>query len=123
VNFPELSRRPALKTRQTTVDPTLRDPMTNGAEATNAQFTRARRQWDVSIDFLTPADVQQLEDFVNARTDGAFFGTNPFYFTDNRDLSNPRQLNVRFATLPAYNDAGDVEGEKRQNCTFTIREI
>lgn len=118
--FPELSRQPALKTHGTTLDPTLRDSYDNGMESTRARFTRARRQWDVSIDFLTPEDVIVLQAFVDNK---AVYGANLFLFPDNRDPENPIAYRVRFSTLPSYSDTGNVGGDFRQNCTFQIREV
>jgi len=46
-----------------------------------------------------------------------------FLFPDPRDPKNPQNYQVRFSTLPAYTDSGNVEGEFRQDCTFTIREV
>ena len=119
-DFPELSRKPALRTKTSTIDPTLRDTMENGMETTRAKFTRRRRQYSVSIDLLTPADVQLLEQFVeNIVTYGAL----PFIFFDHRDPTNPLQLLVRFSVLPAFTDCGWVAGFFRQNCTFELREV
>jgi hypothetical protein len=118
--FPSLSRAPKLSTRTSTQDPTLRDPMENGMETTRAKFTRRRRQWNVSIDFLTNDDWNALETFVQ---EDAVYGANIFIFPDNRDPANPQSLEVRFATIPAYTDAGFVEDQFRQNCTFVIREV
>jgi hypothetical protein len=120
LTFPQLSRKPALKTRGTMLDPTLRDSYENGMEATRARFTRTRRQWEIAIDALTPADVKRLQDFVELQ---AVYGANPFLFTDVRDPRNPEQVTVRFSVLPAYMDAGNVAGEFRQNATFSLREI
>lgn len=117
--FPELSRKPALKTRRAHLDPTLRDSFENGAEATRPQNKSRRRQWDVSIDALTPDDVDKLDFFLEKE---AVYGSNGFIFPDNRDPRNPRQYRVRFSVLPAMTDAGNVKGEFRQNCTFQIRE-
>ena len=119
-DFPQLSRKPALKTRGTTLDPTIRDSYENGMESTRARSTRQRRQWSVSIDLLTPADVEQLQEFVVRK---AVYGANAFFFADQRDPKNPQSYRVRFATIPAYTDAGHVEGEFRQNCTFELREV
>ena len=118
--FPELTRKPALKTRGTRIDTTLRDPMSNGAEASRASATRRRRQWEYTIDALTPADYTALEEFVENVAEG---GANPFLFQDLRDPTNPQTFTVRFSTIPAYQDAGSLQGEFRQNCTFTIREL
>jgi len=120
MDFPTLSRKPALKTRESTIDPTLRDSLENGMETSRARFTRRRRQFDVSIEHLTPADKTTLEDFVE--TD-AVFGALSFNFPDNRDPANPVSLNVRFSTIPSYVEAGNEEGVFRQNCTFQIREV
>lgn len=120
LEFPQLSRKPALKTRRAMIDPTLRDSLENGMEATRPRFRRPRRQWSVSIDLLTPADCAALDDFV---TKQALYGSVEFLFADERDPHNPKQLIVRFSLLPAYNDAGNVEGEFRQNCTFELREL
>jgi hypothetical protein len=122
LQFPQLSRKPALKTRGKTLDPTLRDQMENGMETTRARYTRRRREWAVSIDAMTPVDVEILDEFVEKL---AVFGANVFSFEDTRDKRNPKQYFVRFPDggLPSYADAGFVKGELRQNCTFTIREV
>lgn len=117
--FPTLSRKLALRTKTTSLDPTLRDPMENGMETTRAKFTRRRRTWDVAIDFLTNADVTALETFV---VNTAVYGANIFTIVDTRPAS-PVTLTVRFATIPAYTDAGWMVGEFRQNTTFSIREV
>lgn len=118
--FPELSRKPALKTKRSTVDPTKRDAMENGFEASALRFTRGRRQWDFTIDLMTPADVALLDDFVE---NTAAYGSTPFLFNDERDPSNPVQLTVRFATLPTYTDVDGTAIGVRQKCTFTLREM
>lgn len=118
--FPELSRKPALNQRETTVDPTLRDSYDNGMESTRARYTRARRTWDVTINLITPADKDTLTTFVEKQ---AVFGANFFGFPDSRDPANPQTYRVRFSTIPAYTDAGNVEGEFRQNTNFSIREV
>ncbi len=121
LTFPQLSRKPALRTRGTTLDPTIRDSYENGMESTRARYTRPRRQWDYAIDFLTPADVRRLQNFVEKK---AVFGALPFIFPDPaRDPSTPSYPNVRFSTLPSYTDAGNVDGQFRQNCAFQIREV
>jgi hypothetical protein len=120
VDFPQLTRKPKLATRGTTIDPTLRDSLENGMESTRARWTRRRRQWEVSIDLLTPADKDRLDEFVELE---AVYGANIFVFPDERDPHNPAYYFVRFSTLPAFSDAGNVEGQFRQNCTFTIREV
>ncbi len=119
-SWPELSRKPALKTKRKTSDPTMRDPMESGAEASRLRFPRGRREWDVTIDALTPADLQALDDFV---TNVAEYGNNPFLFTDDRDPTNIVTLTVRFSKIPDLTDAGNVEAEFRQNVTFSIREL
>lgn len=118
--FPELSRKPALKTHGVTIDPTLRDSYENGMESTRARYTRRRRQWDVSIDMITPQDYATLDSFVENL---AVYGANFFGFPDDRDPTNPQVYRVRFATIPAYVDAGNIEGQFRQNVTFTLREL
>lgn len=118
--FPELSRKPALKTRGSTLDPTLRDSMENGAEATGIRWTKRRRQWTVTIEALTPDDYDALEDFV---VNQAMFGANIFSFPDVRNPKSPQSYLVRFSTIPDYTDTGSVEGEFRQNCTFVLREV
>jgi len=120
LTFPQLSRKPALKTHGTMIDPTLRDPMENGMETTRARYTRMRRQWEISIDMLKPGDVLKLQSFVERKT---IYGAQVFLFPDPRDPKNPQNYQVRFSTLPAYTDSGNVEGEFRQDCTFTIREV
>jgi hypothetical protein len=118
--FPTLSRKPALRTKTTSIDPTLRDPTENGMETTRAKFTRRRRKWAVTIDFLTNADLDTLETFV--QTD-AVYGANIFTFVDTRPLSGPVTLMVRFETIPSYTDAGFTETEFRQNASFEIGEV
>lgn len=119
--FPELSRSPALKTKTTSLDPTLRDAMENGMSSSRAKFTRRRRRWTVAIDFLTNDDAAALEDFV---TRVAVYGANIFIFPDNRNPSGPdTSLYVRFEVIPVYTDAGWMQEEYRQNCTFEIGEV
>jgi hypothetical protein len=120
LQFPQLSRKPALNTQGTLLDPTLRDSYENGMEATRARYSRPRRQWDVSIKALTPDDVDTLQDFV---TNVANFGAVNFTYTDERDPRNPRQYNVRFSSLPKYTDGGNIKGVFCQDCTFQIREV
>jgi hypothetical protein len=84
--FPTLSRLPALRTKTTTLDPTLRDPMENGMVTTRAKFTRRRRKWAVTIDFLTINDQNMLEEFV---VNDAVYGANLFSFTDTRQPVAP----------------------------------
>jgi len=118
--FPDLSRRPAIKTRTSLpADPTLRDPMQSGAEATSLQFPRARRQWDITIEHLTWEDVEKLDDFVRHK---ACYGANPFFFRDARNPRNPKNLVVKFSVCPSSSDSV-VEGEIRQTCTFQLREV
>lgn len=119
IKFPQLSRKPALKTRGAQLDTTLRDNYENGMESTRARSTRRRRQWDVSIDLLTPEDMLALDKFVENRQQGAL----SFLFQEYRDPAGNVFYNVRFLKIPEYTDAGNVEGEWRQNCTFTIREV
>lgn len=118
--FPQLSRKPAIKTRQRTEDPTLRDPMENGAEATALQWTRGRRSWDITFDRLTQADWATLENFVRNQ---AKYGANIFTFQDDRDPRNPKTRKVRFAVIPEPEDADNTKDGVRQNVTFTIREV
>jgi hypothetical protein len=110
---------PALRTRTTSLDPTLRDPMENGMASSRARFTRRRRKWAVTIDMLTLADQAALETFVQ---DDAVYGAVIFTFVDNRPAS-PETLNVRFEVIPSYTDAGWVGSEFRQNCSFEIGEV
>jgi hypothetical protein len=119
-NFPELSRAPALRTKTSTIDPTLRDPMENGMETTRAKFTRRRRKWSVTIDFLTNDDWTRLETFVQQ---DAVYGAQIFIFPDNRDPRNPQSLCVRFDPVPTYTDAGFVGTEFRQNAAFGLSEV
>lgn len=120
LQFPQLSRSIALKTRETTLDPTLRDSYENGMESTRARYTRLRRQWEVSIDFLKPSDVTKLRTFVTKKV---MAGALPFTFQDKRDPKNPLYYTVRFSALPSYTDTGNVEGEFRQNTQFQLREV
>ena len=123
VTFPEISRRPAIKTRTGTSDPTLRDQMQNGAEATGLQFGRGRRTWDVTIENLTADDQTALETFYrDTSAKGSAYGVNPFLFVDNRDPRNPVSLHVKFAQLPSFTDVAVSEGIG-QNCTFQLREV
>lgn len=117
--FPTLSRKPALRTKTTTFDPTLRDTMENGMETTRARYTRRRRKWSVTIDFITNLDWLTLEAFVQ---NTAVYGANIFTFVDDRPAS-PETVNVRFETIPSYTDAGYVETGFRQNCTFELGEV
>lgn len=119
MRFPQLSRKPALKTRGSQLDATLRDNYENGMESTRARFTRRRRQWDYTIELLTPEDMLALDKFVEAVQQGAL----PFLFQEYRNPSGTEFHNVRFLKVPDYTDAGYVEGYFRQNCTFTIREV
>ena len=119
-SFPELSRAPALKTKTATNDPTLRDTLDNGMEDTRARFTRRRRSWTVTIEFLSNDDWNTLELWVQTV---AVYGANIFFFPDNRDPANPQQLMVRLAKLPEYTDAGWAQDQFRQHCTFEIREV
>jgi hypothetical protein len=119
-NFPDLSRKPALKTKDSLVDPTLRDNMENGMETTRAKFTRPRRQWTVTIEFLSATDKIRLQDFVE---DIAVYGANIFRFPDFRDATNPVWYSVRFSKLPNYEDEGWVEDTFRSSTTFEIREV
>ena len=119
-SWPNLSRTPALKTKGTRLDPTLRDDYENGMESSRAQYTRARREWDVTLEFLSPNDIQLLENFIEKT---ARFGQNIFIFPDRRDPLNPRFLHVRFSKLPSDTDTGWVEDAYRQTFTFSIREV
>jgi hypothetical protein len=118
VNFPELSRKPALKTKTTTLDPTLRDSYENGMESTRARYTRQRRQWDVQIEALTPDDKTALDNFVRLQ---AVYGAVRFFFPNPLDKDDV--WTVRFSTLPSYQDAGNIEGGFRTNCSFQLREV
>ena len=120
-HFPRLSRRPALKTKTSyAIDPTLRDDMANGMETTRAKFTRARLQYAITFEAMTNADIAALRDFVE---NVAVFGANIFWFTDARDKKNPKQLMVRFANLPAWDDQDWISDQFRQRFTLTIREV
>lgn len=116
--FPQLSLKPALKTKERTLDPTLRDPMENGMEATQAQWTRLRREWDVTIALVTVADKRLLRDFVTEVT-----GAVEFLFVDEADPTDPETLTVKFATLPSYTDRDNTRNGKRFDCMFTLREM
>jgi hypothetical protein len=118
--FPTLTRKPALRTKTTTLDPTLRDPMENGMSSSRARYTRRRRKWSVTIDMLTLADQTALEDFV---VNTAVFGAVLFTFLDTRNTASPETLTVRFEVLPSYTDCGFVSGEFRQNASFEIGEV
>jgi hypothetical protein len=118
LTFPQLSRKPALKNHGSRLDNTLRDNYENGMESARRRFTRKRRQWEVTIDLLTEDDLFALENFVDAVQ-----GDTNFLFPDARFPKHAPIYKVRFETVPAYTDAGIVEGEFRQNTTFTIREV
>lgn len=118
LTFPILSRKPALKTRGSTFDPTIRDAMENGMQSARRRFTRNLRQWDVSIDLLTEDDYVALERFVEAVS-----GDTAFSFPDHRFKKHRPVYRVRFSKLPEYTDAGSVEGEFRQNTSFTLAEV
>lgn len=124
--FPDLSRAPALRQKETTIDPTLRDPMDNGMESTRARFTRRRRTFTVSIELLTADDRDTLEQFVQ----DVVYGSLPFIVTDPRNAENPQERTVRFSALPTYSDAdwigADTKGNAAQyrwNCQFEVREV
>ncbi len=119
-SFPDLSRAPALRTKTSSFDPTLRDTMENGMVSTRARFTRRRRSWDVEIQFLTNDDWRALEQFVQVTV---VYGAGIFFFTDRRDAQNPAQLTVRFSKIPTYTDAGWIQNQYTQNCTFSIEEV
>ncbi len=126
-DFPQLSRFPSLKQKEDTLDPTLRDNYENGMESTRARYLRRRRQYSVSIDFLTNEDKEILDHFVEKI---AVYGANIFILHDTkRNPKKPLQLFCRFSTLPSFTDAGWIqgcgydEGEYRQNCTFQVREV
>ncbi len=119
-SFPDLSRAPALRTKTSSQDPTLRDTLDNGMESTRAKFTRRRREWAVEIDFLTNDDWRALEQFVQTTV---VYGAGIFQFRDRRDADNPVTLTVRFSKIPGYTDAGWSVDEFRQNCTFELREV
>jgi hypothetical protein len=96
--------------------------MDNGAEATRSRFTRLKQEYEISIDFLPPADKRTLKNFVLNIVKG---GAGNFFFKDDRDPTNVVELNVRFSVLPQYllTDAQNPPGTLAQNCTFTIREM
>lgn len=117
--FPTLTRKPALRTKTTSLDPTLRDSMENGMVSTRARYTRRRRKWAVTIDMLTQADKTALETFV---VNTAVFGAVLFTFIDTRPAT-PVTLTVNFTVLPSYTDCGFIYGEFRENCSFEIGEV
>jgi hypothetical protein len=119
--FPELSRAPASKTKAGSVDRTLRSEAENGMVQTRPRYTRRRRTWSVTIEYLTPADVATLDEWVaNVAVDGA----NIFLFPDPySDPHNPSTYTVRFSTIPAYEDAGFLAGLPRQTCKFELAEV
>ena len=119
-SFPGISRAPALRTKTSSQDPTLRDTLDNGMESTRAKFTRRRREWSVEIEFLTNGDWRVLEQFVQTNV---VYGAGIFIFPDDRDAQNPAQLTVRFSKIPTYTDAGWAMDEFRQHCTLDIREV
>ncbi len=120
LQFPQLSRQPAIRTKETTLDPTLRDSYENGMVSTRARYTRQRRQFDLQLDLLTPDDKSALNEFVQTQT---VYGAQLFSFPDNRDPANPAVLSVRFSKLPAYTEAGWHDGAFRFSCTFQIEEV
>ena len=118
--FPRLSRSPALKTKGSyAIDPTLRDPLENGMETSRAKFTRPRRQYTVTFEHMTWADVAKLRYFVEKV---AVYGANSFFFTDSRNKRNPVQLLVRFSKLPTEDDEDWVADQFRQKIDFELRE-
>ena len=119
--FPRLSRSPALKTKGSyATDPTLRDPLEDGLETTRAKFTRSRREYAVTLEHMTWADVEKLRYFVE---NVAIFGAKIFYFTDKRNKRKPAQLMVRFSKLPTEDDEDWVSDQFRQKITFDLREV
>ena len=125
--FPELSRAFALRQTEQPIDPTLRDSYENGMESTRARWTRNRRSFALSVDYLTADDKALLDVFYETTV---AFGALPFLITDPRNLESPQTYTVRFAALPKYVDAGwigaDSEGTGAQfrfNCAFQLREV
>lgn len=101
--------------------------MENGVETSRARFTRVRRTFSMSLDFITADDKAALDVFSQATV---VFGALPFLVTDPRNLENPQTYLVRFASLPKYVDAGWIGGDGkgnsaqfRWNCSFQVREL
>ena len=118
--FPELSRQPALKTKTSSDDPTLRDKLENGMEATRAKFRRRRRTFAFTTEHLTADDLDKLEYFV---VNVAVFGANIFFFPNTVDRRNPVNLLVRFAVIPKYDGEKWAVDQIRQDTTFELREV
>lgn len=89
-------------------------------ESTRPRFTRLRRMFSVSLDFLTADDKAALDQFYQKTV---VYGSLPFTLADPRNAENPQTYVVRFSKLPSYTDAGWVEDGYRFNCTFEAREI
>jgi len=92
--------------------------MENGMEADTAQWTRLRREFDITIEPITVQDRQKLRDFV-AKVTGAV----EFVFSDDSDPTSTEELIVKFASLPQYVDKDNTATGKRFTCTFTLREV
>jgi hypothetical protein len=92
-------------------------------ETTRARFTRARRTFSMSADYITAEDKTALDDFTKDMRSGAAFGALPFNVTDPRDAENPQTYLVRFLSLPKFVDAGWIVDQYRHNCTFQVREV
>ena len=118
--FPELSRSPAPKGKDSTLDPTLRSDMENGMEICRAKFTRERRQWTVTLEHLTQNDKAMLRQFVTITVQ---YGAGIFFFPDNRDPLNPQNYMVRFSKLPEGIDEGWVLDQQRTRVGFELREV
>ncbi len=119
-SFPELSRAFSLKQKEDPIDPTIRDSYENGMESARARFTRLRRTFSCSLDFLTADDKAVLDQFYQ-RT--VVYGSLAFTLSDPRNAENPQTYIVRFAKLPSYTDAGWVDDQYRYNATFEVREV
>jgi hypothetical protein len=89
-------------------------------ESTRAKFTRSRREWTLTIEYLSWDDVALLDQFVQTTVQ---YGALAFIFPDLRNPQNPQQYVVRFSKLPEYTDSGWVEDGYRQNLTFELREV
>lgn len=118
VPFPTLSRAPLMNEEETLEDSTIRDQMENGAVYTRPRWTRMRRTWKVNYKACSIADRDALRTFANS-----VGGWNNFTFTDNRILSEPEFLNVRFSKLPTIKDGGWATGAKVFDFSFEITEL
>ncbi len=87
-------------------------------EADQRQFTRLRREWDVTIVPITVADRKMIRDHM-----AQVVGDTEFVFRDEADPTSPEELVVKYASLPQFQDYDNTAEGKRFTCTFTLREV